>query len=65
MSIKIDLENITQGSDDQTNFRSQLIRLIFKADQDNKGRLRLGYPNTVQAVEHFQATGQVLDLPDY
>ena len=65
MTIKIDLENITEGSDNRTNFRSQLIRLIFKADLDNKSRIRLGYPNTVRAVEYFKATGEVLDLPDY
>lgn len=65
MSIKIDLKNVTTGTTPPTNFRSLLIRLLLKADRGNRERLRLGYPNTVRAVEHYQETGEILDLPDY
>lgn len=59
MSIKIDLENIVEGSDDATNFTSCLLRLIFKADQMNKASLRCAFPAEVRAVETYQETGEI------
>lgn len=63
MSIKIDLNFIVNGPDNQTNFTTQLLHLIFKADSRNKGLLRGSFPNAVQAVEYYQKTGEILDLP--
>ncbi|GAI35248.1 unnamed protein product [marine sediment metagenome] len=62
MSIKIDLDQIVNGSDKQTNFTSGLLRLIFKADRHHTELLRKGFPNAVKAVEHYQTTGEILDL---
>ncbi|KKN22386.1 hypothetical protein LCGC14_0915780 [marine sediment metagenome] len=62
MSIKIDLQNIVAGTTPATNFTSQLLRLIFKADSRNEGLLHKGFPNAVEAVKHFQETGAILDL---
>jgi len=64
MSIKIDLDRIVNGSDSQTNFTTQLLRLIFKADSHNKALLRRVYPNAVEAVLHYQDFGEILDLPE-
>lgn len=63
MSLQIDLENIVDGKNDATNFAAQLMRVVFKADSANKGRLRLVYPNLVETVETYQQTGEKLDLP--
>jgi len=54
MSIKIDMEIMLNGDDHQTNFGTQLLKLIFKADGQNKEKLRLGFPQAVRAVEHYQ-----------
>ena len=62
MSIKIDLDCIVNGPDNQTNFTSQLLKLIFKADCHHFELLRMGFPNAIKAVEHFQKTGEILDL---
>ena len=61
MSIKLDLDFLVNGADTQTNFTTQLLRLIFKADQFNKEKLRRGFPREVEAVEHYQATGDVIE----
>ncbi|GAI12486.1 unnamed protein product [marine sediment metagenome] len=63
MSLKIDLENIVEGKNDATNFAAQLMRVVFKADEANKWRLRLVYPNLVETVETYQHLGEKLDLP--
>ncbi len=63
MSIFIDLNEIVNGSDHQTNFTTQLLKLIFKADFVNIEKLRKGFPNAVKSVETFKKTGQILDLP--
>lgn len=63
MSIKIDLDIIVNGSDNQTNFTTQLLRLIFKADRANMDKLKLGFPNAVEAISHYRETGDILDLP--
>jgi len=62
MSLQIDMTILTQGPDNQTNFTTQLLRLISKADQSNKEKLRLGFPHAVYTVEYYQETGEILDL---
>ena len=62
MSLKIDMDIMVNGSDSQTNFTTKLLRLIFKADSQNKGKLRRGFPHAVETVEHYQETGEILDL---
>ena len=62
MSIKIDMEIMLNGDDHQTNFTTQLLKLIFKADQSNKEKLRLGFPQAVRAVEHYQRTGEIIEV---
>lgn len=64
MSLKIDMQNIVEGPDNATNFGAQLLRLVFKADQHNKRRLGMGFPNAVLMVERYQEAGDILDL-DY
>jgi len=61
MGIKIDMEIMLNGADNQTNFTTQLLRLIFKADRSNTEKLRLGFPLEVMAVEHYQRTGEIID----
>lgn len=39
------------------------MRVVFKADEANKWRLRLVYPNLVETVETYQYRGEKLDLP--
>lgn len=63
MSLKNDLQNIVEGKNDATNFSTQLMRVVFKADSANKWRLRQVYPNLVNTVDRFQTTGTKLDLP--
>ena len=63
MPLKIDLENIVEGKNDATNFSTQLMRIVFKADRRNKEKLRIEYPNLVQTVVMYQETGEKLDLP--
>jgi len=63
LSIKIDLDSIVNGKNNQTNFTSQLLRLLMKSDGRHKELLRVSFPNEVQAVEQFQSTGEILDLP--
>ncbi len=62
MSIKIDMEIMLNGDDHQTNFTTKLLKLIFKADSRNKERLRLGFPQAVKVVEHYQSTGEILEV---
>lgn len=63
MPLKIDLENIVEGDNDFTNFSTQLMRIVFKADVANKARLRKSFPNLVRTVQTFMDTGEKLDLP--
>ena len=63
MSLKIDLENIVEGKNDATNFSTQLMRIVFKADNNNKAKLYTVYPNLVRTVAQYQLTGEKLDLP--
>ena len=60
--LKIDLDNIVNGKNDATNFSSQLMRIVFKADLVNTEKLRSVYPNLVEAVKHYMETGEILDL---
>ena len=62
MTIRIDMEIMLNGDDHQTNFTTQLLKLIFKADQSNKEKLRLGFPQAVRAVEHYQRTGEIIEI---
>ncbi len=62
MSIKIDLDRIVNGSDKQTNFTTQLLKLIMKADGQNRRKLSMGFPNAVKAVALFQDTGKIQDF---
>ena len=39
------------------NFQSKLFDAIYAADPDNQRRLALGYPNEVDAVQHWQSGG--------
>ena len=61
MSIEVDLHFIVEGPDNQTNFRTQLLHLIFKADKGNLEKLRLGFPREVMAVEHYRLTGEIIE----
>lgn len=63
MSLQIDMDIIVNGTNNQTNFTSQLLRLIFKADTLHKEKLRKSFPNAVQTVEHYRQKGEILDLP--
>jgi hypothetical protein len=63
MTLHIDLHEIVNGRDKQTNFSTMLLRLIFKADQHNKEQLRKSFPNAVKMVETYKDTGEILDLP--
>ena len=61
MSIKVDMEIWLNGDDHQTNFGTQLVKLIMKADGQNKEKLRLGFPEAVKVVEHYQLTGEIIE----
>lgn len=63
MSLKMDLENITEGKNDATNFDAQLMRIVFKADVIRKAKLHTVFPNLVRTVQAFMDTGEKLDLP--
>ncbi len=63
MGLQIDLNEIVNGQDSQTNFTTLLLKLIFKADCHNKALLRKGFPNAVAAVEAYMIDGTVLDIP--
>ena len=62
MSLQYDLLDLVNGSGKQTNFTTQLLSLIMKADGHNKELLRKGFPNAVITVEEWQKTGIVKDL---
>jgi len=63
MSIQFDLDQIVNGADKQTNFTTQLLKLILKADGLNRVKLALAFPNAVSTVALWQETGQIPDLP--
>jgi len=62
MSIAFDLNEIVNGSDRQTNFTTTLLKLIFKADRNNREKLRQSFPEAVRIVEHYLNTGNIIDL---
>ena len=62
MSLKIDMEILFNGGDHQTNFTTQLIKLIIKGDMKNRAKLAKGFPNAVKTVQHYECTGEILDL---
>jgi len=59
--IQVDLDNIINGKNKATNFGSHLLRLIFKADSENRDKLRRIYPAAVRAVQHYKDTGEITD----
>ncbi len=61
MTIRVDMEIMLNGSDNQTNFGTMLLKLIFKADENNREKIRLGFPEAVKAVEHYQRTGEIIE----
>ena len=63
MPLKIDLENIVNGKNKATNFSSQLMRIVFKADRRNIMKLGKEYPNLVKTVVNYRNSGEILDLP--
>lgn len=62
MPLKIDLDNIVNGKNDFTNFSTELMRIVFKADVINKAKLFSVFPNLVRTVQTFMETGDILDL---
>ena len=61
MSLKGDMEHgVAAGSD---NFRTQLIRLMQKADAENYARLKAAFPNTAEVYEAWHAGQPIPDLP--
>jgi hypothetical protein len=62
MSLQIDLHEIVNGADKQTNFSTLLLKLIFKADEHNNELLRKGFPKAVLMVEQYQETGIIENL---
>ena len=64
MALLEDLNNIIVGGpNDATNFAAQLMRIVFKADRYNVAILRTVYPNLVNTVRSYMATGEKLNLP--
>lgn len=63
MSYQVDLENITIGKNDATNFGSGLLRLVMKADLHNLHLLKQSFPNAVQTVSQWRVTGEIPNLP--
>ena len=64
MGLQFDLHDLVNGSGKQTNFTTQLLKLIFKADNHNKELLRKGFPNAVFTVEQYQQLG-IFEHVDY
>lgn len=64
MSIYADMKHMVDGDDRQTNFGTMLLKLIFKADIENRARLAVSYPNAVKTVERYKETGEILNLED-
>jgi hypothetical protein len=62
MTIRVDMEIMLNGDNHQTNFGTMLLKLIFKADENNREKIRLGFPEAVQAVEHYQRTGEIIEV---
>ena len=63
MGLQLDLHEIVEGGDRQTNFSTMLLKLIFKADQHNRELLRKGFPNAVKTVEMWR-TGKTEEIPN-
>ena len=59
MSKEYDLHDLVNGTGKQTNFTTMLIKLIFKADDNNIEQLRLGFPDVVAMVENYRKTGEI------
>ena len=59
MSKEFDLHDLVNGTGKQTNFTTMLIKLIFKADNNNIEQLRLGFPDVVAMVENYGKTSEI------
>lgn len=53
---RANLDKILAGHGDW--FSAKLMRLIMKADKENRSRLRLGFPDHVQAYENYMEVGE-------
>ena len=62
MGIAIDMQLVARGDKQATNFSAQLLRLIAKADLHNRALIRKGFPNAVKVFEHYQETGEFLEM---
>jgi len=47
------LQNVEEAISSETNFTSDLLRLIAKADPENRSILRSAFPRAVEAYERF------------
>lgn len=47
------IQNILRYPDEYTWFSAQLIRLIAKADKNNRERIRSAFPEHVEAFEEW------------
>lgn len=59
--LDIELKNAFRGGSEYDNFTVQLLRLIAKADNDNRNLLRKGFPVQVAAVEIYRTTCPYVD----
>jgi len=57
MTVEYDLHDLMFSGGRQTNFTTMLIKLILKADDTNKERIRMGFPHEVEVVENYLMTG--------
>ena len=57
MTVEYDLHDLMFGQGTQTNFTTMLLKLIFKADDTNKERLRMGFPHEVEVAENYLMSG--------
>ena len=65
MSLKIDMQIITNGRDDRTNFETMLLKLCMKADMHNLALLRKAFPKAVAVFESWHNSDkEIIDL-DY
>jgi len=65
MGLYHDMHDIVNGSNKTTNFSSEMIRIVLKADTANISKLGTIYPNLVRTVQYWRdsSDGEILDLP--
>ena len=59
--LRIDLQNAFEPGRDADNFTVLLLRLIAKADSDNRAKLKKDFPVEVMAVEIYQRDCPYID----